>query len=166
MLPGSSVYDLTSLAVLQPAPVAAANLLQWEKLRKTGAMPHLARWYDYVMTDTALQSVAEQHGPKKPTTRKEYVKEVAAAGMGGGGESLAPSLSAVLSWQVFLAETHKNGVGRRWLLLAWGGGYGSSKIASYFSYLSRTANIAGRFWSKPAGRLHAGQECLLHSLPP
>lgn len=63
----------------------AANLLQWEKLRKTGALPHLARWYDYVMTDPVLTSVAEQHGPKKPTTRKEYVKVVAAAGMGGGG---------------------------------------------------------------------------------
>ncbi len=65
--------------------VRAANLLQWEKLRKTGALPHLARWYDYVMTDPVLQSVAEQHGPKKPTTRKEYTKVVAAAGMGGGG---------------------------------------------------------------------------------
>lgn len=63
----------------------AANLLQWEKLRKTGALPHLARWYDFVMTDPVLKSVAEQHGPKKPTTRKEYVKVVAAAGMGGGG---------------------------------------------------------------------------------
>ena len=63
----------------------AANLLQWEKLRKTGALPHLARWYDYVMTDPVLNSVAERYGPKKPTTRKEYVKVVAAAGMGGGG---------------------------------------------------------------------------------
>ena len=67
---------------------SAENLLQWEKLRKTGALPHLARWYDFVMTDPDLQSVAEQHGPKKPTTRKEYVKEVAAAGMGGGGKTL------------------------------------------------------------------------------
>ena len=68
--------------------LSAGNLLQWEKLRKTGALPHLARWYDYVMTDPDLQSVAVQHGPKKPTTRKEYVKEVAAAGMGGGGRTL------------------------------------------------------------------------------
>ena len=78
----------------------AANLLQWEKLRKTGALPHLARWYDYVMTDPVLQSVAEQHGPKKPTTRKEYVKVVAAAGMGGGGMphpgAFASSLPGVL----------------------------------------------------------------------
>jgi len=66
--------------------IYAAVLLQFEKLRKIGALPHLARWYDFVLTDPVLQSVAEQYGPKKPTTRKEYVKEVAAAGMGGGGE--------------------------------------------------------------------------------
>lgn len=90
--------------------MAAANLLQWEKLRKTGALPHLARWYDYVMTDPALQSVAEQHGPRKPTTRKEYVKEVAAAGMGGGGESHAPLRSALSSWPMILVEVHRKGV--------------------------------------------------------
>ncbi len=66
--------------------IYAAVLLQFEKLRKIGALQHLARWYDFVLTDPVLQSVAEQYGPKKPTTRKEYVKEVAAAGMGGGGE--------------------------------------------------------------------------------
>ena len=75
----------------------AGNLLQWEKLRKTGALPHLARWYDFVMTDPDLQSVAEQHGPKKPTTRKEYVKEVAAAGMGGGGETLMHNLCLLIT---------------------------------------------------------------------
>ena len=75
----------------------AANLLQWEKLRKTGALPHLARWYDYVMTDPVLQSVAEQHGPKKPSTRKEYVKVVAAAGMGGGGAHKSGQLQTLLA---------------------------------------------------------------------
>ena len=90
--------------------MAAANLLQWEKLRKTGALPHLARWYDYIMTDPALQSIAEQHGPKKPTTRKEYVKEVAAAGMGGGGKSPAPLRSALSSGPMILVEIHRKGV--------------------------------------------------------
>ena len=64
--------------------------LQWDKMRRSGGVPHLARWFVLVCKDPLLVSVADSHGPKKPSSRTEYRKEVAAAGMGGGG---APLLS-------------------------------------------------------------------------
>lgn len=77
---------------------ARAVTLQWDKMRRSGSVPHLARWFDFVCKDPLLVSVAERHGPKKPSSRTEYRKEVAAAGMGGGG---APILAHGFSllWQ-------------------------------------------------------------------
>lgn len=67
-----------------------AVTLQWDKMRKTGSLPHLGRWFDLVSGEPQLRSVAEAHGPKKPTSRAEFRKELAAAGMGGGGQHLSP----------------------------------------------------------------------------
>lgn len=50
-------------------------------------MPHLGRWFELVSTEGLLKEVADKHGPKKPSSRTEFRKEQAAAGMGGGGEN-------------------------------------------------------------------------------
>ena len=63
-------------------------------MRRSGGLPHLSRWFDLVSKDSLLASVAEQHGPRKPVSRVEYRKEVAAAGMGGGGAPLSWLLSS------------------------------------------------------------------------
>jgi hypothetical protein len=63
-------------------------------MRRSGGLPHLARWFDLVSRDPLLVSVGTDYGPKKPASRTEYRKEVAAAGMGGGGAPvLAPYLT-------------------------------------------------------------------------
>ena len=54
-------------------------------MRRAGGLPHLARWFELVAGDPLLTRVAEAHGPKKPSSRVEFRKEQAAAGMGGGG---------------------------------------------------------------------------------
>lgn len=59
--------------------------LQWDKLKRSGALPHLGRWFDLVSTEALVKEVAEKYGPKKPSSRQEFRKEKAAAGMGGGG---------------------------------------------------------------------------------
>lgn len=61
--------------------------LQWDKLRRSGSLPHLGRWFELVSTEALLKEVADKHGPKKPSSRTEFRKEQAAAGMGGGGEN-------------------------------------------------------------------------------
>lgn len=63
-----------------------AVTLQWDKLRRSGALPHLGRWFELVSTEALLKEVAEKYGPKKPSSRQEFRKELAAAGMGGGGQ--------------------------------------------------------------------------------
>ena len=68
-----------------------AVTLQWDKLRRSGALPHLGRWFELVSTEALLKEVAEKYGPKKPSSRQEFRKELAAAGMGGGGQQ-PPSL--------------------------------------------------------------------------
>ncbi len=65
-----------------------AVTLQWDKMRRAGGLPHLARWFELVTGDPLLTRVAEAHGPKKPSSRVEFRKEQAAAGMGGGGTPL------------------------------------------------------------------------------
>ena len=77
--------------------LGAAVTLQWDKMRRSGSVPHLARWFEFVCKDPLLVSVAESHGPKKPSSRTEYRKEVAAAGMGGGG---APDLALLKGSQL------------------------------------------------------------------
>jgi len=62
----------------------AANM-QWEKLKKSGKYPHLARWAAFLDAQPELAEVAEAHGPYKPRAAAEYAKDLAAAGRGGGG---------------------------------------------------------------------------------
>ncbi|BDA45805.1 Glutamate-tRNA ligase, cytoplasmic [Coccomyxa sp. Obi] len=73
---------------LSPADIAVWGqlqvTLQWDKLRRSGTLPHLGRWFELVSTEALLKEVAEKHGPKKPSSRQEFRKELAAAGMGGG----------------------------------------------------------------------------------
>lgn len=59
--------------------------MQWDKLKKSGAFPHLARWAAYLDAQRALADVAESYGPKRLKVGAERVKELAAAGRGGGG---------------------------------------------------------------------------------
>ena len=59
--------------------------MQWEKLKKSGAYPHLARWAAFLDAQPELADVAAAHGPKKPKSAAEYAKDLAAAGRGGGG---------------------------------------------------------------------------------
>ena len=63
--------------------------LQWDKLRRSGSLPHLGRWFELVSTEALLKEVADKYGPKKPSSRTEFRKELAAAGMGGGGETVS-----------------------------------------------------------------------------
>ncbi|EIE22615.1 glutamyl-tRNA synthetase, putative [Coccomyxa subellipsoidea C-169] len=73
---------------LSPADVAVWGqlqvTLQWDKLRRSGSLPHLGRWFELVSTEALLKEVADKYGPKKPSSRTEFRKELAAAGMGGG----------------------------------------------------------------------------------
>ena len=59
--------------------------LQWDKLRKAGMLPHLARWFDHIAAVPALREAGERHGPKKPRTTAETREAAAASGRGGGG---------------------------------------------------------------------------------
>ena len=76
-----SLADVACWAQLQPN-------MQWEKLRKGGVLPHLARWYDYCSEVPALKAAAERYGakrrppPKAPATKEEA--ELAKAKGGGG----------------------------------------------------------------------------------
>jgi len=72
------------ITLLRAAP--AANM-QWEKLKKSGAYPHLARWAAFLDAQPELADVAAAHGPYKPKAAAEYAKDLAAAGRGGGGKT-------------------------------------------------------------------------------
>ena len=61
--------------------------MQWEKLKKSGAYPHLARWAAFLDAQPELADVAAAHGPYKPKAAAEYAKDLAAAGRGGGGDA-------------------------------------------------------------------------------
>ncbi|KAI7845298.1 hypothetical protein COHA_001141 [Chlorella ohadii] len=39
--------------------------LQWDRLRKGGALPHLARWYDFLADQPELAAAAEVHGLRR-----------------------------------------------------------------------------------------------------
>lgn len=60
--------------------------MQWEKLKKSGSYPHLARWAAFLDAQPELAEIATAHGPSKPKSAAEYAKDLAAAGRGGGGE--------------------------------------------------------------------------------
>ena len=45
--------------------MCVAASLQWEKIRKSGKLPHLSRWYEFLAQTSPLKEVAEAHAPKK-----------------------------------------------------------------------------------------------------
>ncbi len=51
--------------------------LQWEKIRKSGKLPHLTRWYDFLSQTSPLKELLEANAPKK-LAAAERVKEAAA----------------------------------------------------------------------------------------
>ena len=53
----------------------SAGSLQWEGLKKTGKLPHLARWYDHVGGIPILQQLAEQYYPKRNNAAKKRVAD-------------------------------------------------------------------------------------------
>jgi hypothetical protein len=59
--------------------------LQWDKLKKSGNFPHIARWYDFCDAQPPLRQAAEKYGRKR---RVEVMKEKADTGKGGGSECL------------------------------------------------------------------------------
>ncbi|KAL3146233.1 hypothetical protein ABBQ32_002935 [Trebouxia sp. C0010 RCD-2024] len=69
-----SIADLQVWGQLQAS-------LQWEKIRKSGKLPHLTRWYDFLSQTSPLKGLLERHAPKK-SAAAERVKEAAAAGKG------------------------------------------------------------------------------------
>ena len=36
----------------------------WDKLKKTGKFPHVARWHEFIGTQTPMQDVAQQYDTK------------------------------------------------------------------------------------------------------
>ena len=50
----------------------------WDKLRRTGKFLHLARWHDFIGTQTPMQEVAQQYDTKRK--RPVPAKEAAASG--------------------------------------------------------------------------------------
>ena len=58
-----------------------AASLQWEKIRKSGKLPHLTRWFDFLSQTSPLKGLLEKHAPKK-SAAAERVKEAAAAAKG------------------------------------------------------------------------------------
>ncbi|KAK9829157.1 hypothetical protein WJX72_004236 [[Myrmecia] bisecta] len=71
-----SVADIACWGQLQ-------GLLQWDKLKRSGSHPHLARWTELVGGVPELAEVLEQHAPKRRRTAGEVNKD-AASGRGGG----------------------------------------------------------------------------------
>lgn len=51
--------------------------LQWEKIRKSGKLPHLTRWYEFLSQTSPLKELLEAHAPKK-SAAAERVKEATA----------------------------------------------------------------------------------------
>ena len=52
-----------------------AGSLQWEGLKKTGKLPHLARWYDHMGGIPVLQQLAERYYPKRNNAAKKRVAD-------------------------------------------------------------------------------------------
>ena len=65
-------YDMSAESHL----LLAASL-QWEKIRKSGKLPHLTRWYEFLSQTSPLKELLEAHGPKK-SAAAERVKEATA----------------------------------------------------------------------------------------
>ena len=67
-----------------------AASLQWEKIRKSGKLPHLTRWYNFLCQTSPLKDVLEANAPKK-SAAAERVKEAAAnKGSSKGAAGTAP----------------------------------------------------------------------------
>ncbi|DBA68340.1 TPA: hypothetical protein ACH3X2_013650 [Trebouxia sp. C0005] len=65
-----SIADLQIWGQLQAS-------LQWEKIRKSGKLPHLTRWYNFLSQTSPLKELLEANAPKK-SAAAERVKEAAA----------------------------------------------------------------------------------------
>lgn len=63
--------------------------MQWDKLGKTGKLPHLWRWFTFVSANPVLRSVEEEFlASSRRKAAADSQKEVAAGGRGGGGTLL------------------------------------------------------------------------------
>ena len=49
--------------------------LQWEGMKKSGAYPHLIRWYEHMSSISELRAIAEEYYPKRNNMAKKKVAE-------------------------------------------------------------------------------------------
>lgn len=71
------------LLLLLPAPATAACPL-WKKVKQSGSVAHLGRWFDHHAALPACTAAAEELCPTKK--REAAAAADAAAGKGGGGK--------------------------------------------------------------------------------